>query len=274
MNDGFHLSDFLRHIEELRYRVIRIGYFFISFFIIFVIFRIHYYSLYSYSFPFLYPDPYRNIASQFLSFLEMHVLPPGTTLIALRPTDGVVADFYVAMFLSFTFSMPAIVYHFGKFISPGLKKKEMDTILSLVIPAALLFAVGAFFGIWFVAPGLFAIFKQFDLGLGAISSMGIVNFVNFLIIYVVAFGLSFEIPVIMVGMTKMRVVNSEFWKKNWRYAVLAALIFGMIFSPGVTGFTMVVMALPMIGLYFLGIYVSVRVERNIERSHSDLSEPL
>lgn len=104
--------------------------------------------------------------------------------------------------------------------------------------------------------------------------MGIVNFVNFLIIYVVAFGLSFEIPVIMVGMTKMRVVNSEFWKKNWRYAVLAALIFGMIFSPGVTGFTMVVMALPMIGLYFLGIYVSVRVERNIERSHSDLSEPL
>ena len=274
MIDGFHLSDVLKHLEELRYRLIRIGYFFISFFLIFIVFRVEKVSLLGSSFPFIYPDPYRNISAQFLGLIESHVLPAGTTLIALRPTDGVVGDFYVAMFLSLVFSMPAIVYHVGRFVAPGLKKREVETIFSLVIPAALLFAAGAFFGIWFIAPGLFVIFKAFDIGLGASASMGIVNFVTFLIVYVVAFGLSFEIPVVMAGLTRLRVTNSAFWKKNWRYAVIGALVFGMFFSPGVTGFTMVVMAVPMIALYFLGIYVSIRIERNLETSSNDLSEPL
>ncbi len=274
MSDGFHLSDVLKHLEELRYRFIRIGYFFIFFFLIFIFFRIEDVNILGYRFLFVYPDPYQNVSAQLLASLETHVLPPGTTLFALRPTDGVVADFYVALFLSLTFSMPAIVYHLGKFVAPGMKKKEVETLFSLVVPAAILFAVGAFFGLWFIAPVLFGIFNQFDIGLGAATSMGIVNFVTFLILYIVAFGLSFEIPIIMTGLTRLRVVNSEFWKKNWRYAVIASLGFGMIFSPGVTGFTMVVVAVPMIALYFLGIYVSIRVERGLESGDDEFSKPL
>ena len=134
-------------------------------------------------------------------------------------------------------------------------------IKSLVVPASALFVAGSFVGLWLVAPELFIIFNRFDLGLGAAPTIGIMNFVSFIFVYVLAFGFSFELPVIMVAITRLGIVNSEYWRRNWRYAVVASLIFGMIFSPGVTGFTMIVMSVPMMMLYFGGYYFARRIEK-------------
>ena len=272
---GFFNSDFIKHIEELRYRVIRIIYFVGFFFIIFFMFRVDYFTIMGSRVPLLYPNPYQNLGSQFLHAIEAHVLPSGTSIIIIKPTDGVVADMYSCIFLALLFSTPAIAYHLWKFISPGLKKSEAETIKSVVVPATLLFLAGSFVGLWYIAPELFRIFNSFDVGLGAISSVSVLSFISFIFIYILAFGVSFEVPVFMVGLTKFGLVESGFWEKNWRYAVVASFVFGMIFSPGVTGFTMVVIALPMIALYFAGIFFARRVEsRNIEAAESSVSESL
>jgi Sec-independent protein translocase TatC len=75
----------------------------------------------------------------------------------------------------------------------------------------------------------------------------------------------------MVGLTYLSIVPASYWRKNWRYAIVAALIFGVIFSPGVTGFTMILLAIPIIALYFVGIYASQRTER---RKNNEIQKDL
>ncbi|MEM0139146.1 MAG: twin-arginine translocase subunit TatC [Ferroplasma sp.] len=265
------INYFIKYSDEIRYRLIRILTVFGIFFGVFVIFRIEYISLFGYRFPFLMPDPFDNIGAQALFLLKEHTLTSNTTLLVLKPVDGVMADFYTCMALSLIISMPVIIYEVSKFIDPALKTSEKDMLKSIIIPASLLFFAGASLGIYFIAPILFRVFSLFDLGVGADVTMGISSFVSFIFMYTIAFGLSFEIPVFMVGLSRFGIVAADTWKKNWRYAVIGSLIYGMIFSPGVTGFTMVVIAIPMIALYFAGIHFSRKAEMhfNEDKSYSD-----
>lgn len=262
MTEKSLLSSFFAHIDELRHRFFLILIPFFSFTVLFIVFRFNIYYTDGLAILYPYPDVYSNAAAQFIDILEHQILPSQMKIIVLRPADALVADFYAAMFLALIFTMPVIVDQIGKFIKPGLKKREQAAIGKITIPAALLFAAGSVIGVWLVAPELFVIFYQFDLGLGATPYLSLSSFVNFVLIYVASFGLAFELPVIMVSLTRIGLISSEFWAKNWRYAVVGALIFGMIFSPGAFGITMILMALPIIILYFGGIYFARKVERS------------
>ena len=258
------LNYLVKYSEEIRYRILKILEVFGILFGIFVIFRIQYISLLGHRFLFLFPDPYDNIGAQVLFLLKSHILTANTALLVLKPVDGVMADFYTCMALALIISMPVIVFEVSKFIDPALKNTEKEMLRSIIIPASLLFFAGAFVGIYFIAPILFRIFTRFDIGVGAQVTIGISSFVSFIFMYTIAFGLSFEIPVFMVGLSRFGIVTADTWKKNWRYAVIGSLIYGMIFSPGVTGFTMVVIAIPMIALYFAGIHFAVNAEKKFE----------
>ncbi len=258
------LNYLVKYSEEIRYRILKILEVFGILFGIFVIFRIQYISLLGHRFLFLFPDPYDNIGAQVLFLLKSHILTANTALLVLKPVDGVMADFYTCMALALIISMPVIVFEVSKFIDPALKNSEKEMLRSIIIPASLLFFAGAFVGIYFIAPILFRIFTRFDIGVGAQVTIGISSFVSFIFMYTIAFGLSFEIPVFMVGLSRFGIVTADTWKKNWRYAVIGSLIYGMIFSPGVTGFTMVVIAIPMIALYFAGIHFAVKAEKKFE----------
>lgn len=264
-----------RYLDEIRARAVRALVPFGILFVIFVVFKLEFIPLFGYQIPILYPSPYQNIGAQFIHVIENHVLPPQTEILILKPTDGVVADLYSAMFLALFISMPAIVFQVAKFLGPALKPTEKIFLKSVTLPASGLFAAGALMGILWIAPELFFIFYQFDIGLGAQSTMDIMNFVSFFLLYVLTFGISFEVPVFMVGLTRAGLVTSDYWMSHWRYAVVAALVFGMIFSPGVIGFTMMVMAIPMVALYFGGVYFARRAERKKKQEESkSVSEAL
>ncbi len=265
------LNYLVKYSEEIRYRILKILEVFGILFGIFVIFRIQYISLLGYRFMFLFPDPYDNIGAQVLFLLKSHILTANTALLVLKPVDGVMADFYTCMALALIISMPVIIFEVSKFIDPALKSSEKEMLRSIIIPASLLFFAGAFVGTYFIAPILFRIFTRFDIGVGAQVTIGISSFVSFIFMYTIAFGLSFEIPVFMVGLSRFGIVTADIWKKNWRYAVIGSLIYGMIFSPGVTGFTMVVIAIPMIALYFAGIHFAVKAEKKFEAEEAHSS---
>lgn len=264
-----------RNLDEIRYRLIRIMVLFLVLFGIFIVFSIRLITVFGHSFYFIYPDVYRNIGAQLLSKIETFVLPSNTQLIIVRPADGLTADAYIAMFMALLFTMPYIIYHLSMFLGPALKKSERVLLRSILVPASLLFVAGAMMGLFWVAPAMFDIFNRFDLGLGAVSTMSLMNFVSFLVLYLLAFGVSFEVPVFMYGLTRAGMVSAGFWSRNWRYAVVGSLLFGYLVSPGVTGFMEVMMALPMIGLYFGGAFFSRRYERKAGVSGSkSVSEPL
>lgn len=275
MNNDDFIPIIFRNLDELRHRVVRILVVFLFFFGFLIFFRIEYVNFFGIKFLFIYPDLYHNIADQALIAIENWVLIPGTKIIILKPADGLTADAYVAMFISLILSMPVIVYEISMFIGPALKKSEKVLIKTVLVPSSLLFLAGSLMGLLWIAPTLFRIFNNFDLGLQAQTTMSLMSFISFLIIYIISFGFSFEVPVFMYGLTRAGMVPANTWTKNWRYAVVGSLFFGLIFSPGVTGFTEVLMAIPMIILYFGGIYFAKRYEsKYAARESNTVSEPL
>ena len=261
MSDEEFLPLIFRNLQEIRERLTRVLILFSVLVALFLVVRIQTLSVFGHAFPFLYPSIYHNLSTQFLVIIEHHVLPKGTTVFVLKPADGVVANLDISMFLALIFTMPLIVKELGEFLGPAMKKREKDALRSVIVPATLLFTAGAVIGLWYVAPPLFDIFNGYDVGLGAASTLSLMSFLSFLIVYTVSFGISFEVPVFMVGLTRTGIVSAKFWKDHWRHSIIGALIFGMIFSPGVIGFTMVIMALPIIILYVGGIYFAGRAER-------------
>ncbi len=263
-----------RNLDEIRYRVIRVLALFMVLFGIFIVFSIRLVTVFGHSFYFMYPDVYHNLGAQLLSKIEVMILPPGTQLIVVKPADGLTADAYIAMFLALILTMPYLIYHVSMFLGPALKRNEKVLLKAILVPASLLFFAGAMMGLFWVAPAMFSIFNEFDLGLGATTTMSLMNFVSFLVLYLLAFGVSFEVPVFMYGLTRAGMVKAGFWSANWRYAVVGSLLFGFLVSPGVTGFMEVMMALPMIALYFGGVFFSRRYEKKIKSNESKtVSEP-
>lgn len=261
--EGF-VGVFLRHFDELRRRIFNILKVFGVLFVIFLIFDIRYVTLFGFRFPFIYPDLFSNVGAQFLSAIKAHVLPKGFTVLTINPTDGVVADFYSCLFLATIFSIPVIIDQAAKFLTPGLKRNEVVALKSVVVPGSLLFIAGAFVGLWVFLPEILRIFLDYDIGLSVEPYISISSFVSFILIYVLGFGLAFEVPVFMTMLSRFGVVSAETWASKWRYAVVGALIIGLILSPGVIGFTMMAVAIPIIALYFGGIYFARRAERKHE----------
>ncbi|MCP8323677.1 MAG: twin-arginine translocase subunit TatC, partial [Candidatus Methylarchaceae archaeon HK02M2] len=103
----------------------------------------------------------------------------------------------------------------------------------------------------------------YALPLGAQTFLTIDEFISFVLLFTLSFGISFQLPIIMVVLTSIGLIEPEFWKKNFSYAVLAIVIFGAIITPDGSGITMWFVVIPMMILYILGylfVHRKVKVE--------------
>ena len=89
------------------------------------------------------------------------------------------------------------------------------------------------------------------------------DFVSFILQFLLAFGISFQLPLIMYAISQSGMTDAKFWRKNIRYAVVAIVIFGAIITPDGSGVTMWFIAGPMIALYLAGMFIVERKERQI-----------
>jgi sec-independent protein translocase protein TatC len=100
--------------------------------------------------------------------------------------------------------------------------------------------------------------------MGIEPTMGVSQFLSWIIMMTLAFGIIFELPVFMAALTKLGVVAANSWKKGWRYAIIAFVIIGGFITPDVSGVTQILVAIPMTLLYFVGIFWALRIERKAE----------
>jgi len=139
----------------------------------------------------------------------------------------------------------------------------------MVFPATVLFILGSLLALFFVIPFTMGFLYRYGLALGAETFITIDELISFVVFFVVAFGISFQLPVIMWLISKAGIVDANFWKANWRYVFVGLVIFGAVITPDGSGITMWFVALPMMGLYVLG-YLStrsiVRKERELANS--------
>lgn len=243
------------HIEELRTHIVRILISIVGIAIFAFVFSIKEFTFQNTTLPIPYPDPNNNISSQLIASIESFTLPKYVKLIVTSPSQAFLAQMYTSIFLGVVMSAPVIAREIAAFVSPGLYEKEKRMVRNITIPTTVLFVVGCIFGYTFVVPFSLDFLYGYAQGIGAQTFITLDELIAFVVLFVVAFGFSFQLPVIMYLLSAVGFVKAKFWADNWRYAFLALVIFGAVITPDGSGITMWFVAVPMMLLYGLGYLV-------------------
>jgi sec-independent protein translocase protein TatC len=255
------LNEIRNHLDELRKRVLRIV-------IIIGIITVFILTFHAESYEFggiiLYyptPEPLDNIAAQITNHMRDNLVPVDVQLIQTAPGQAFFAQVYIAALVGIVVGMPVIIKELVGFIKPALKENEINVSRSISIPALGLFVAGCVFSYNFVIPYILDFLYRYGESAGLITFLNVIDFVTFVLQFLLAFGLSFQLPLVMYAISGSGMVNVDFWRKNLRYAIVIIVIFGAVITPDGSGVTMWFIAGPMIALYFAGMAIIERKER-------------
>lgn len=181
-------------------------------------------------------------------------LPVGSDIIFTQIAEPFFTAMKVAFFAGLILSLPIIFWQFWLFVSPGLYDNEKKYVIPFVLSATIMFLLGGAFCYYFVIPVGFKFLINFGGELfKALPSIG--DYVGFFTKLVVAFGISFELPVITFFLAKLGLVTDQTLKGSFRYAIVGIFIFAAIMTPPDI-YSQFLLAAPLILLYGLSILIA------------------
>ena len=160
-------------------------------------------------------------------------------------------------------SSPWWLYQLWAFIAPGLRTREKRYTIGFLGSAIPLFLAGVALSLW-VYPRAAQILLGFTPPEGS-NYLDAQQFMSFAMRLVLAFGLAFVFPVIMVALSAAGIVKASTWLAGWRWAVFLIFLFCAIMTPTPDAITMIVMAIPMVALFFGAVGVARLFERATRR---------
>jgi len=263
------LQGIYAHLAELKTRLVRIL-ISVSAIIVFLLsFRAEPFLYNGVKLYYPFPDPLHNLAAQITNYMRGTLVPENVQLIQTAPGQAFYAQVYVAALVGIVLSMPIIVRELTKFIAPAFSDKEIHSIQKVAIPAIALFVAGAVFSYFTAIPFILDFLYQYGESVGAVTFLSIMEFVTFVLQFLLAFGVAFQLPLIMYAATASGITDAKFWRNNIRYAIVALIVIGAIVTPDGSGVTMWFISGPMIGLYVAGMIFIERRERKIKRVKSE-----
>jgi sec-independent protein translocase protein TatC len=257
----------LEHIDELRTRIVRIMIAIGAITVFSFTFGFKEFVIEGVTIPLPFPDPFENMANQALRRMEADLLPNYVNVIVTAPSQALIAQIYFALFLGILIGMPIIVREVSGFIGPALYPEERKRILRMVLPATFLFTLGALFSYIYITPFTIDFLYRYGLGVVQNTFITIDEFISFVLLFTIAFGLSFELPIIMWIVTATGVVDADFWRKNVSYVVVILAVYGAVITPDGSGITMWFVAGPMLILYGIG-YIFLKRSSNMKKKQS------
>jgi sec-independent protein translocase protein TatC len=165
----------------------------------------------------------------------------------------------IALFTGLAIALPIVLYQLWMFVTPGLTKRERRLGLPFVVASVFLFAAGGWLAFATLPKAL-----QFLLGFAgdvAVPIVTIDRYVSFLLLVIIAFGLSFEFPILLIFLAAARVVTSQQLRRGRRWAFLGVTIAAAVITPSQDPYTMLGMAVPLILFYELSILVARLMKR-------------
>ena len=183
-------------------------------------------------------------------------LQPGQNLIGTTVTEAFFFEIKIALAAGILFSCPVIFYQIWRFIAPGLSGREKRLVLPFVICATLFFLGGAYFCYRIVLPVAFKYFIEQYETMGVNPAIRVGEYFTFFFRMVLAFGVTFELPVFTFFLVRIGVWDYRFMLRSFRYAILVIFILAAILTPTPDVINQCLLALPMLVLYVLSIGVA------------------
>lgn len=177
---------------------------------------------------------------------------PGDKLIFTGLTEAFFTYMKVSFLAGIILSSPVIIYQFWAFVGPGLYQKERRYFVPIVLLSVFFFVGGSLFCFFVVFPFAFKFFLSFATDIiQPLPSMN--EYLSFASVTMLAFGLVFELPLIIVFLARLGLVTVDFLRKNRKYAILLIFIVAAILTPGPDVVSQVLMAFPLMFLYEISI---------------------
>ena len=229
----------VEHLIELRQRLIRA-----------VVVTLLFFSVLAY----FANDIYTQVAEPL-----MEVLPQGTGMIATDVAAPFFAPFKLAFMLSIILAFPFILHQIWSFIAPGLYKHEKRFAAPILFSSVFLFYAGIAFAYFIVFPLVFAFFTSVAPE-GITIATDISSYLDFVLKLFIAFGLAFEVPVVVFILCWAGVTNIANLKEKRPYIVVGAFIVGMLLTPPDV-ISQTLLAVPMWMLFELGLVLAKLVDK-------------
>ena len=185
----------------------------------------------------------------------LDALPNGGRMIVTDVTGSFFVPMKVTMLVAFLGALPVIMYQLWAFIAPGLYKHERQLILPIVTSSYILFIAGMAFAYFLVFPTVFQFMAHYNAPLGADMATDIDKYLSFAMTTFLAFGLTFEVPVVVVVLVKLGMVRIKKLKEIRPYIIVAAFVIAAVVTPPDV-LSQLLLAVPLCLLYELGILVA------------------
>ncbi len=182
---------------------------------------------------------------------------------------GIMLMMMIALVAGIIAASPFIITELWLFVEPALEKHEKRWAVIMIPAATVLFLSGVVFCYW-LAPKAFAFLFAFNVGLGVQPELTLQPYLYFLMRLLLVFGLSFELPLVLMFLARVGFVTRAQLIGFWRQAVVVIFVFAAFVTPTTDPATLTFLAAPMIALYLLSIILCGWVEK---RRDEGLPEP-
>lgn len=177
----------------------------------------------------------------------------------LSPPELFLAYIKISLIVGITISSPIVLYEIWAFIKPGLMSREKTYILASLLGGILFFAMGVIFAYKVVLPFTIRFFVNIRVdGIKPTISFG--NYIGFIGSILLAFGLVFEMPILSILLTKLKIINANMLKKNTKIVILGIFIIAAVLTPPDV-VSQILLAGPMVLLFEISILLSKIVGR-------------
>lgn len=173
-------------------------------------------------------------------------------LASFSPTDRISAIFKISIYGGLLLAMPIIIYQALAFIVPGLKSSEKRTLLLGILGSAVFMLAGMAFAYYVVLP------RALDFLLGVAAEnvenvTGIHEYISFVTRIILWVGIAYQLPMVLAISARVGLVSAGQLLRFWRYAIVLVFLLAAIATPTPDPLTQSVVAIPLLGLYFLGV---------------------
>ena len=227
-------DSFMSHLVELRSRLVKAAAAVVLLFVCLAPFSAHIYDL--------------------LAQPMLNALPEGTKMIATGVITPFIVPIKVTLLVAFILALPVVLYQMWAFVAPGLYSHEKKLALPIIASSFVLFLVGVGFCYFFVFGTVFRVINEFAPK-SVVVAPDIDSYFGFVMTMFIAFGVTFEVPIVVVMLVRFGVVSVATLRNIRPYVIVASFVVAAIITPPDPG-SMLLLAVPLVILYEAGLLVA------------------